>query len=222
MNHHYHFFCDHRCWRCPLSERCLVPVRMAEQPPRLRPVDGGPAGRVADVVMASLAVTFEQVGLAALQERRGDAAPPVTEPDLNAGELSKAACDPLVVKAREYSVGSLRTIKTLRSTLSGREIDAADRIEETCITVASKIYRAISSALAADHRPDDLQADANGSAKVALILIEESRQAWRLLRPGQDGAGFVQTLDMLETGVHARFPRALEFVRPGFDGTAPA
>ena len=75
---------------------------------------------------------------------------------------------------------------------------------------------------------DDAQTDANGSAKVALLLIEESRQAWRaLMQPGvaaADGAPprFVALLDGLEAELHRRFPRAFEFVRPGFDtGDAP-
>ena len=106
---------------------------------------------------------------------------------------------------------------------AGLALDAADRLEETCITVASKIFRAVSSSLDADYDPADTQSDANGSAKVALLLIEESRQAWRvLMQPGRaaaDGvpARQVTILDGLETELLRRFPRALEFVRPGFD-----
>ena len=122
---------------------------------------------------------------------------------------------------------SLRVLQALRPRVmkNGDDvaIDAIDRLEETCITVASKIHRAVSSAVDADMDPGDAQGDANGSAKVALLLIEESRQAWRaLMRPGQavgNGApaGFVSSLETLEKELHARFPRALEFIRPGFD-----
>src|SRR5215213_8978120 len=73
-----HFFCDHRCWRCPLSDRCLVPVRIAERPAvrRGRYTGSAPAARVAEVVMASLSVTIEQVGLVAAEH------PPFPEADL--------------------------------------------------------------------------------------------------------------------------------------------
>ena len=90
-------------------------------------------------------------------------------------------------------------------------------------TIASKIYRAVSNALEPDFDASDLQNDANGSAKVARLLIEESRRAWRaLMAPGRaaaDGvpARLVGALDTLEAGLCRRFPRALEFVRPGFD-----
>ncbi len=91
------------------------------------------------------------------------------------------------------------------------------------MTIASKVFRAVSSALADGQDATDLQSDANGSAKVALLLIEEARRDWRVLM--QDGravangvpARLVHTLDDLERELAARFPRALEFVRPGFD-----
>jgi hypothetical protein len=228
-----HFFCDHRCWRCALAHRCQVPIRMAQEPPR----SGhsrltGPAARVADVVMASLYVTVEQVGIVAgmtaasaapsdLASRGAACLPPPAD------RRKDAEKDPLVTSAKEYASGSLRVLQVLRPRLSRNSdevsCDAADRLEETCITVASKIHRAISSALEAETDAQDLQGDANGSAKVALLLIDESRRAWReLMRPGRavgNGAParYVAILDRLEAGLHERFPRALEFVRPGFD-----
>ena len=130
-----------------------------------------------------------------------------------------------------YAQSSWPVLQALRPILSGRgdaqAADAAERLEEMCATVASKIFRAVSSSVDADTDPGDVQSDSNGSAKVALLLIEESRQAWRvLMQPGRsvaDGAParFVVMLDALETELLKRFPRALEFVRPGFD-TDPA
>jgi hypothetical protein len=233
-----HFFCDHRCWRCALAHRCQVPLRMAQDPPRPdRPRLNSPAARVADVVMASLYVTVEQVGIVAemaarspAPSERADPAPACLPPP--ADRRNDADKDPLVVSAKEYASGSLRVLQALRPRLvrNSDEIscDAADRLEETCITVASKIHRAISSALEADADAQDLQGDANGSAKVALLLIDESRRAWReLMRPGRavgNGAParYVAMLDRLEAGLHERFPRALEFVRPGFDTLSEA
>jgi hypothetical protein len=228
-----HFFCDHRCWRCALAHRCQVPIRMAQDPPRAgRLRVNGPAARVADVVMASLCVTVEQVGIVVglAADRSGPPgyagpAPAPLEPP--ADRRKDAEGDPLVARAKEYASGSLRVLQVLRPRLvrngDAASCDAADRLEETCITVASKIHRAISSALDADTDAQDPQGDANGSAKVALLLIDESRRAWReLMRPGRavgNGAPgrYVATLDVLEAGLHERFPRALEFVRPGFD-----
>jgi hypothetical protein len=186
--------------------------------------------------MASLYVTVEQVGFVLERAgqipeiRKASASELPVESDEAQTAARTAERDPLVAMARAYATGSLRVLQALRERLArrgdGASIDAADRLEETCITVASKVHRAVSSALNGGADPGDLQSDSNGSAKVALLLIEESKQAWRtLMRPGHavgngTPAGFVATLDTLEAGLHARFPRALEFVRPGFDTIA--
>jgi hypothetical protein len=68
-----------------------------------------------------------------------------------------------------------------------------------------------------------VQTDFNGSAKIALIGIGESRRAWSVLmeegRATADGvpAQAVRMLEALDAEVRERFPRVMEFVRPGFD-----
>ena len=65
------------------------------------------------------------------------------------------------------------------------------------------------------------RSDANGSAKVALIGIDRSLAAWRVLQqwcadtntPGV----VVDTLTELRAGIEGEFPRARAFKRPGFD-----
>jgi len=228
-----HHFCDHRCWRCPLSDRCRVPARVLTDPEVKRAAAAGPAGRVAAAVLASLYVTVEEVdGLIASAperprfEQASLAARSRPKQDF-AAVRTRTKSDPLVAAGKEYADGSLRVVQALRPILSGRgdsvALDAAERLEEICTTIASKIHRAVLSALSQEPGEDDAQTDANGSAKVALLLIEESRQAWRtLMQPGRsiaDGAParFVAGLDGLESGLLKRFPRALEFIRPGFD-----
>lgn len=229
-----HFFCDHRCWRCSLAQRCQVPIRLAEHPTGPR-AGSGPAGRVAEVVLASLYVTVEQVetALADLPLNTPSVAPRRLPERAPGGRDRQDASerDPLVAAAKEYASGSLRVLHALRPRLARASdpvaIDAGDRLEETCLTVASKVHRAVTSAEDEEWEAVDPQGDANGSAKVALLLIEESREAWRLLmQPGRSmgngaPARFVRTLEKLEAGLHERFPRALEFVRPGFDTVAP-
>jgi hypothetical protein len=67
---------------------------------------------------------------------------------------------------------------------------------------------------------DPVQSDWNGSAKVALISIRRSEDAWRAIAQATgdeytgmlaDAARDLQTLALQE------FPRAMSFVRPGFD-----
>ncbi len=228
-----HYFCDHRCWRCPLSDRCAVFARWTQTTRRRQTHFSGPGGRVASVLAVSLDVTMEEAMVMASEAMKN--APGTAVPATGAAPVSRrrdpplrlAEQDPLVARGGEYAQCSWPVLQALRPILSGRgdavATDAAERLEEMCATVASKIFRAVSSSLDADTEPDDAQSDANGSAKVALLLIEESRQAWRvLMQPGRsvaDGvpARFVALLDSLETDLLKRFPHALAFVRPGFD-----
>lgn len=92
-----------------------------------------------------------------------------------------------------------------------------------------KIVRALMSKAGREISGDDeskVQCDDNGSAKIALIGIERSMQAWANLfdlLPEQEDH-FLIILSMLEktkTALSTEFPHAMEFIRPGFDETAP-
>ena len=178
-------------------------------------------------------VTLEEV--AEMAERHGmtpelgtcDASPAADDAAVAESPYGAAAESPLGVAAREYADSSFQSLRALRGLLAARRdaagLDACDRLEELCFGVASKILRCLTSAAGPGHDPGDVQSDANGSAKVVLLIIEESRQAWRvLMQPGRARGGgaparFVAMLDGLEAGVLRLFPRALAFVRPGFD-----
>jgi hypothetical protein len=228
-----HYFCDHRCWRCPVSARCAVFARWSAATRARKLQFSSPGGRVASVLAVSLEVTIEEAAVLTADAsgcRRGNRAgqPGPSDanprPDYSAAEAGR---DPLVARAGEYAQASWTVLQALRPIASARgdaaAVDAVERLQETCATVASKTFRAVSGALDGDADSSDPQSDSSGSAKVALLLIDESRQAWRtLMRPGNalaDGlpARFVAMLDGIEAGLLRRFPRALDFVRPGFD-----
>jgi hypothetical protein len=180
-------------------------------------------------------VTLEEVSMIAhlaghpLPDLRAepDSPPPEEASDPQLLFDRRAEDDPLVAAGRAYTAQSWPVLRTLSGILEKRRdargLAAAERLEEIAGTVASKIFRSVSSASQPEHDPRDTQNDAHGSAKVALLLIEESRQAWRvLMRPGAAAANgtpakFIEMLDALEATLLQRFPRAFEFVRPGFD-----
>jgi hypothetical protein len=72
-----------------------------------------------------------------------------------------------------------------------------------------------------DFGRDPVQNDSNGSAKVALISIDRSEAAWRLIAEWTDTistAGLLaDSLAQLRSLVEEEFPDARRFVRPGFD-----
>jgi hypothetical protein len=64
--------------------------------------------------------------------------------------------------------------------------------------------------------------DANGSAKIALVAIDRSIAAWSALQISlPEKANTIKPLliglDRLRRSTEARFPRARDFIRPGFD-----
>jgi hypothetical protein len=68
-----------------------------------------------------------------------------------------------------------------------------------------------------------VQSDANGTAKLVRLLIRESRDAWEVLaqvgssESDELARGMIARLEALDALVDVRFPRAMDFVRPGFD-----
>ena len=122
----------------------------------------------------------------------------------------------------------------LQAKSTGLEIDAQDAFEIIRwyqFFIAAKVFRAF---LARDDEgravyPDDsegeinpAQTDANGSAKVALIAIERSLGAWRVIQscvPEKEKtiAPLTALLENLRTGIEEALPLARDFIRPGFD-----
>jgi hypothetical protein len=68
-----------------------------------------------------------------------------------------------------------------------------------------------------------IQNDWNGSAKIALICIVRSIQAWDLIdcaTGDSDARHIKELLTQLQQHVEREFPDAWKFVRPGFDAPA--
>ena len=117
---------------------------------------------------------------------------------------------------------------------AGIEIDAQDAFEVIRwyqFFIATKVFRSL---LGSDDEvrgiyPDDLgeginpaQTDANGSAKIALIAIDRSVSAWRVIQscvPAKQKsiAPLIAVLENVRSGIEAALPLARDFIRPGFD-----
>jgi hypothetical protein len=89
--------------------------------------------------------------------------------------------------------------------------------------ISVKLHRALSGGDPYERNDDEshpVQNDWNGSAKVALISIERSEAAWRVMA---DATGeetpmmLADELRNLKREVETVFPKAWSFVRPGFD-----
>jgi hypothetical protein len=221
-------YCDGRCPRCPFTERCLTYVDNQE-------MDAAAASRaeasLAERVGARLRQTIDM--LAEIGRRKGVDLDALHRNDDEAAtmatDFARHEQDPLVVRAREYGHLAWRIARAVAPLVAARGdpvvVDAVETIEWCSSLIGAKTYRAVAGQ--ADGWPIDerenVQPDHDGSAKVALIGIAESREGWRVLmeqgKATADGvpAQAVQMLDALEASVHERFPQATAFVRPGFD-----
>jgi len=109
---------------------------------------------------------------------------------------------------------------------------AADPVLDEALTVAThdaflvtvKLTRAVDGRdrfeRGEDRDEGAVQNDWNGSAKVALICLERSAEAWRVVADAAgDGASLeiAEQMEALARDVEESFPQARHFVRPGFD-----
>jgi hypothetical protein len=214
-------YCDRCCHRCAFTARCQIHRDSRGE------FGGAGVEAVSAVVRRSLRRSLEVMRLIA-DRLDVDLGPTPADEAAAEARFDRDRADPLVRRAREYAQATYGIARALAPLLADRGdqdlVAALARIEETCGTVASKIFRAVSGANHEWSDLSDVQDDANGSAKVARLLIDEARLAWRVLmergRAAADGvpACLVRTLDELDRDLAVRFPNAMRFVRPGFDG----
>jgi hypothetical protein len=216
-------YCDGRCPRCPFTQRCLTFLDSQEAK-----VAAASEQSPTDALGDSVRRTVEMLAEAAGREHVDIAASAAEETQPACGtDLDRHRQDPLAVRAQEYGRLAWRIGRAIAPIAAARDdaslVEAVETIEWFSSMISSKLYRAICGQAEEWEPRREVQTDFNGSAKVALIGISESRRAWAVLmeagRATANGvpAQAVRTLDELDATVRRRFPRAIEFVRPGFD-----
>jgi len=143
-------------------------------------------GSVAGMIGGSLQRTLEVIAEAARREGfEFDAAAVqaggATEPAYGE-DLERHRQDPLAISAREYGQLAWRIGRAILPIAGARGdaplLDAVETIEWFSSIISSKVYRAICGQEEGWEGSDEAQTDFNGSAKMALIGIGESRRAW--------------------------------------------
>jgi hypothetical protein len=91
--------------------------------------------------------------------------------------------------------------------------------------IGAKVHRALDGRDRFQHDEeecdsDPLQNDSNGSAKVALISLERTEAAWRVIGDAtgdSEASALADAAGTLRRTVLDEFPKAMSFIRPGFD-----
>jgi hypothetical protein len=217
--------CDRRCERCRFTDRCFHHLESRRRP---RPDLSGEG--LADAVGNSFERAFELIRIMA--ERQGIDLSSTPE-ELAAYERDeeikdrRAEADHLVILSKQYLMTTWPITRALWPVIMPREdtevMEALETIETLCTSISAKVYRAVVGSLEEDFDAAELQSDVNGSVKIARLMVDESRRAWRVMmevgRATANGvpARLVKMLDELDSALGVRFPRAMDFMRPGFD-----
>lgn len=235
-------YCDRWCERCPFSSRCLVYLTEKEDE------DADPATR--DITNAAfwnkLASIFQQTQemITAWAEEQGVDLSPEAIAEASAQndfERKEAEDHPLSKEAEDYAAGVQEwfdkasiepelisdTGPDLEKEDTNDEFDAAEVISWYQFFITAKIRRGLMSRVHEEEyekvlEEDTSWRDSDGSIKVALIAIDRSISAWKLMADVRGETEdsirqFILQLEKLRISTEREFPNARDFVRPGFD-----
>ena len=232
-------YCDRWCERCPLSSRCLLYATEQEE-------EGSPESR--DIQneafwqkLSSIFQETRQMIVEWAKEEHVDLSEASEEDELQLRKKRRHIDNHSLAKAgKKYANAAsdwfrefdqLIEVSDLAATDSDIEevqrlVDAREIIHWYQYQIAVKTMRALSSRVEErefeQDEEDPFPRDSDGSAKVALLGIDRSIAAWRLMQLSvPDRADtivpLILQLERLRNRTERQFPSARDFVRPGFD-----
>jgi hypothetical protein len=218
-------YCDRWCERCPLTARCLVYATEQDDDvaPESQDIRNADFWRKLSTIMDE---TREMIA-----EWAHQAAIDLTQSEdehQTRKQRKRQLVDnhPLTKAAKKYANAASDWFRELDQTIASVKFDpdALEVIQWYQYQIAVKTMRALSG------RKEELEgepglADSDGSAKVALIGIDRSIPAWRLMQlsvpeHAHSVIPLILQLERLRNRVEKHFPDAPAFVRPGFDDVA--
>ena len=242
-------YCDRWCERCAFSSRCLVFATERADPDLddmdVRDLSNAKFWRNLDSIFKDAHELIRECA----EEAGFDLEAIQTEATIAAhqAETENAKGHQLSVLARDYGAAvhtwfenqlvaaeSLTDDHSVQAKREAIAIDVQSAVEVIRwyqFFIAAKVFRALmggddefDGVYPADNENEinPAQTDANGSAKIALIAIERSLGAWRIVQscvPDKTGsiAPIMATLENLRGGLEEKLPLARDFIRPGFD-----
>ena len=219
-------YCDRWCERCPLTSRCLVYATEQEDNDLFESHDLRNAA-----FWKKLGTIFQETR-EMITEWATRAGVDLTEPgeeDESRHKRKRQLVDnhPLTKAGKRYANTATDWFREFDQTIeiSNTETleDAREVIQWYQYQIAVKTIRALSGRKE-DLEEDlvDLPRDSDGSAKVAMIGIDRSIAAWRMMQiclpeRAESIVPLILQLERLRRRIEKNFPEARAFVRPGFD-----
>lgn len=223
-------YCDRWCERCPLTSRCLVYASESED----NDVQNNDMSNEAfwqklDETLAEVRQLIPEWAKQALNLN--------TSTNANTARRHHRQVDnhPLAKAGKHYANAASDWFRELDQTTEAikdptdldRQVpqpydDARDVIQWYQYQIAVKTMRALSGRNEEDSEDTDVPKDSDGSAKVALIGIDRSIAAWRLMQlsvahRAESIVPLILRLESLRSNLEESFPEARDFLRPGFD-----
>jgi hypothetical protein len=227
-------YCNRRCEHCAFTERCGLfnDLRGYEH----RHLDRSPSEHTRDEFQKCFRLLEQWCEREGLDFEGLERDARSEEADARMDGVERAVrADPIQRLATAYTHATFRLLDGLSAARALRswpsEVDAAvETIGWYAGMVGAKVHRALYGFAERDELPEEdlVQNDWNGSAKLARLIVSESKDAWDVvLTAGEAPADsplteLVGLLDGIDAGLAERFPRAMEFLRPGFDEPSTA
>lgn len=242
-------YCDRWCERCPMTTRCSVFLTTPKFEPEDFESEEAYFEAVFESMHDSFQLSMDLIQQAADEEGidLDENKPDESWSHKREAEQSEIKQTPISLLAYEYiGLGDLwlkysgNLIKALEESLKDAALmelpdrdpeqeaadirDALEVLHYYLLQIYVKVVRAQTDRLHVDalYEEDDIQKEADGAAKIALIGIDRSIKAWSTLMPhfpNQEDSmiTFLSTLQQLQRMVEETFPDARAFKRPGFD-----
>ena len=219
-------YCDRWCERCPFTSRCLVYA--TEQEDNDSPESHDIRNEAFWRKLGSIFLETRELVVEWAREAGVDLAAPGEEEEARYHRKRQLIDNhPLAKSGKKYANAASDWFREFDQTFefsdSERLEDAREVIQWYQYQIAVKTIRALSSRREEDD-PEltECPKDSDGSAKVALIGIDRSIAAWRLMQlslPERAGSivPLILQLERLRHRLEKGFPHARGFVRPGFD-----
>jgi len=238
-------YCDRWCERCPFTSRCLNCTLVKEQFGDLEEIDEFNEAfwnKLSEMLHSTLTMVKEMA-----KEQGIDLDSMEMEEEYNnennkeenslaylishsSKNYAKAVdqwfeSNEYLFLEKEKELNQIRIISSQSNPIQeAQDInDATEIIRYYQWQIHVKLKRAIDSASSEKSWDfDEFPKDSDGSAKVALIGIDRSISAWKLLlslfpEQAREILHFIATLEHIKKSVETQFPNARDFIRPGFD-----